>query len=70
MDTLRVVILIVVAIAWLALWLGAFTSVVRHAAGARLAVWAVIVFVFPLVGSLAWFVVGLPAERRPLQPRT
>jgi hypothetical protein len=52
------------------LWLVALVQIAKSkAAGGTIALWIVIVTIFPLVGSILWFVVGRRTAQQGLLPR-
>ncbi|SEP94393.1 PLD nuclease N-terminal domain-containing protein [Microlunatus flavus] len=46
------------------LWVCAVVSVLRTATALRAAVWVVLTLAFPVVGPVAWFLVGHDHEQR------
>ena len=57
------IIIVLVSAGTLALWIAAIVSIVKHPDASQTAkvVWIVIVVIFPLLGSLIWFVTGRSA---------
>jgi hypothetical protein len=67
--TLHVIVLIVLGIAFLALWVGAVASISASAvlSSTAKAVWILITLVFPVLGPLVWFVSGRSTARSALR---
>jgi hypothetical protein len=54
----------------LVLWLVALVQIAKSkATGGTIALWIVIITIFPLVGSIVWFVIGRRTAQQGLLPR-
>jgi hypothetical protein len=67
-DMTHLIILIVVAALWLAMWILAVRSILRHpgVSSFERGIWIAIVIILPFVGPVAWAAVGSVRRRTPV----